>query len=127
MKSLYNTRKEKGVTQEKLAEMTGILQPNLSAIENGRRNPTEKVRERIEKVLGKIDWLESEQIHVESGTYYKAERLVKKLVEITLTMKTNEKHEINKLICKYFPVEKKLENDIIKDLLPPGNICMDCD
>lgn len=33
-------RKEKGLTQEQLAESSGLTQQYISGIENGRRNPT---------------------------------------------------------------------------------------
>lgn len=33
-------RKEKGLTQEQLAELSGLTQQYISGIENGRRNPT---------------------------------------------------------------------------------------
>lgn len=33
-------RKEKGLTQEALAEKSGLSQQYLSGLENGRRNPT---------------------------------------------------------------------------------------
>jgi transcriptional regulator with XRE-family HTH domain len=33
-------RKEKGLTQEKLAELSGLSQQYLSGLEQGRRNPT---------------------------------------------------------------------------------------
>ena len=33
-------RKEKGMTQERLAELSGLSQQYLSGLERGRRNPT---------------------------------------------------------------------------------------
>ncbi|TSB01606.1 helix-turn-helix domain-containing protein [Sphingorhabdus contaminans] len=33
-------RREKGLTQEQLAELSGLTQQYISGIENGRRNPT---------------------------------------------------------------------------------------
>ena len=33
-------RKEKGMTQERLAELSGLSQQYLSGLESGRRNPT---------------------------------------------------------------------------------------
>jgi transcriptional regulator with XRE-family HTH domain len=33
-------RKEKGLTQEQLAERSGLSQQYISGLENGRRNPT---------------------------------------------------------------------------------------
>jgi transcriptional regulator with XRE-family HTH domain len=33
-------RKERGLTQEELAERSGLTQQYISGIENGRRNPT---------------------------------------------------------------------------------------
>jgi transcriptional regulator with XRE-family HTH domain len=45
-----------GYTQDQLAVATGIHQTRLSRIENGYANATDSERERIEAVLGPIDW-----------------------------------------------------------------------
>lgn len=45
-------RKEKGLTQEQLAERTGISQQYISGLENGRRNPTIVTIFEISSALG---------------------------------------------------------------------------
>jgi len=38
--NFQHLRRERGLTQEQAAELTGISQQYLSGLENGRRNPT---------------------------------------------------------------------------------------
>lgn len=45
-------RKQKGLTQEKLAERTGIDYSYLNLIENGKRNPSLKVMAKLSRILG---------------------------------------------------------------------------
>jgi len=40
-----------GLSQSQLAQAAGVLQPNLSAYEHGRREPSPRVRERLERAL----------------------------------------------------------------------------
>lgn len=49
---LQQLRTSRGMTQAQLAETTGISQPNLSAYENGRREPTLDVLNRIVVACG---------------------------------------------------------------------------
>lgn len=45
-------RRQKGLTQEQVAEMSGISQQYLSGLENGRRNPTVITLHDLAKALG---------------------------------------------------------------------------
>lgn len=45
-------RKQKGLTQEKLAERAGIDYSYLNLIENGKRNPSLKVMAKLSRILG---------------------------------------------------------------------------
>lgn len=45
-------RKKKDLTQERLAELTGIDYSYLNLIENGKRNPSLKVIAKLARVLG---------------------------------------------------------------------------
>ncbi len=53
IRSLKATRKEKGLTQKELSELTGIAQADLSKIENGNANPSLKTLKRLAEGLGK--------------------------------------------------------------------------
>lgn len=44
-------RRAAGLSQSQLARAAGVLQPNLSAYENGRRVPSPEVLERIKRAL----------------------------------------------------------------------------
>ena len=50
-KNLQRIRKEKGITQEKLQELSGIDRGYISGVERGVRNPSIKNVERLAKAL----------------------------------------------------------------------------
>lgn len=50
-KNVQTIRKQKGISQEKLAEMVGIHRTYLSLVEKGNRNPSLKTIYRIAKAL----------------------------------------------------------------------------
>ena len=49
--ALVKARKSAGLTQTELSEKTGISQADISRLENGSRNPSVAVLERIAKAL----------------------------------------------------------------------------
>ena len=53
IRALIAARKEKGLTQKELSELTGIAQADLSKIENGNANPCLKTLKRLAEGLGK--------------------------------------------------------------------------
>lgn len=107
MNSLRIERRSKGLTQEEMEEITGICQSYYSDIERGKHVPGEVTRRKIESALGgvKIDWLEHTGITLHNPDWYKAESLLKKLVEATFNMEKNQKIEFNKLVRKYFKLK----------------------
>ena len=50
--NLQRLRREKGLSQEELADLAGIHQTYLSGVERGKRNPTVSVLQRIAEALG---------------------------------------------------------------------------
>lgn len=48
---ITSLRKEKGISQLDLCSLINMEQPNLSAIENGRQNPTSLMLLKISKAL----------------------------------------------------------------------------
>lgn len=57
--SLATIRKEKGLTQEQLSQMTGLDRANIGKIENGRYNVSIDILGRICEALGcRIDIVE---------------------------------------------------------------------
>jgi len=50
--NLQRLRREKGLSQEELADLAHIHQTYLSGVERGKRNPTVTVLQRIAKALG---------------------------------------------------------------------------
>jgi transcriptional regulator with XRE-family HTH domain len=50
--NLQRLRREKGLSQEELADRAGIHQTYLSGVERGKRNPTVSVLQRIAEALG---------------------------------------------------------------------------
>lgn len=55
---LVQLRKEKGITQQQLAEVAGITQPTVAYIENGGIDPSTKVKIKIAQYLNvSVEWL----------------------------------------------------------------------
>lgn len=52
MNRIKELRKEKGLTQKKLAELAGISQPYLNDLENGNRMGKQETLQRIAAPLG---------------------------------------------------------------------------
>jgi transcriptional regulator with XRE-family HTH domain len=50
--NLQRLRREKGLSQEELADLASIHQTYLSGVERGKRNPTITVLQRIAGALG---------------------------------------------------------------------------
>lgn len=49
-------RQQKGLSQTELAELTGLSQVAISLIEQGKTKPRKASKQKIEKVLGPVDW-----------------------------------------------------------------------
>jgi transcriptional regulator with XRE-family HTH domain len=56
-RNVRRIRREKGLTQERLAELSGFAQQYLSGLESGRRNPTVVTVYEIANALG-VSYLE---------------------------------------------------------------------
>lgn len=50
--AMIKARKEKGLTQKQLFELTGISQADISRIENGTRNPSLEMIKRLATGMG---------------------------------------------------------------------------
>ncbi len=62
IKALLSARRRKNITQKELAEATGITQPDISRLENGRGNPSLRTLNVLAKGLGmrlKIEFVNS--------------------------------------------------------------------
>ena len=53
LRALTEARKEAGMTQQQLAEKSGVHQVNISRIENGTGNPSVETLQKLAKGLGK--------------------------------------------------------------------------
>ena len=53
VRTIIQARKEKGITQKQLSEITGIAQGDISKIENGNANPSLNTLKRIAAGMGK--------------------------------------------------------------------------
>ena len=105
MNSLRITRIKKGITQTELGSVTGLSQCSISKIERGMVKGNLTTKHKIEAIIGKIDWTETEGVHLR-GDYSEAEMLIKQLVSITLGMAETDQKAIKKLIHKYFKSTK---------------------
>ena len=52
IEDLVEERRRQGLTQQDLADMTGILAPNLARLESGKRDPTLVVLQKYASALG---------------------------------------------------------------------------
>lgn len=102
MRNMYETRKSLNLTQDALSHLTGIAQSYLSEIERGVNKPTQATREKIQTILGPVDWIETGAITLRETSYYKAERLLKKVVELTMSMEKSQRVEFTQMVHKYF-------------------------
>lgn len=50
--AMIKARKERGLTQKQLSELTGISQADISRIENGTRNPSLEMIKRLATGMG---------------------------------------------------------------------------
>ena len=53
MQAVIDARKESGLTQQQLAERTGISQAYISKLENGNANPSLKTLQRLASAMDK--------------------------------------------------------------------------
>ena len=52
MRAIADARAEQNLTQKQVAELTGIAQTEISKLENGTRNPSVKLLQRLADGLG---------------------------------------------------------------------------
>lgn len=65
--SLASLRLKKGLSQKKLAELSGMRQPNIARLESGNQNPTIRTMNRLADALG-VDVNEIQTIFEEMGS-----------------------------------------------------------
>jgi len=106
MKTLRETRLEKGWSQKRLAAETGVTQANLSLYENGSAVANPENKQKIEKALGAyVDWFTRERLLI-SPDFTTAHKLVKSLHGVYSGMDAVEKLALRKLLRKYFNKHK---------------------
>ena len=53
IKEIIEARKDKNITQKELSDLTGIMQENISKIEDGNANPSLKTLKKLASAFGK--------------------------------------------------------------------------
>ena len=53
IREIISARKDKNVTQKELSDLTGIIQGDISKIENGNANPSLKTLKKLAAAFGK--------------------------------------------------------------------------
>ena len=56
MDDLRTARQKLNLTQLEVVELTGVSEPTISMAENGLQSPQGITRDRLESLLGPIDW-----------------------------------------------------------------------
>lgn len=67
MQSFVKARKEKGITQDELANITGIARSNIARMENGSYNPTIEMMVRLAAGIGMrldIQWVDADAMFI---------------------------------------------------------------
>lgn len=95
-------RLKRNLTQEQLGELANTHRVIICRIETGTMNPNRTTRQKLEAVLGRIDFLETASIQTKSPDYHAAVKLVEQLVATTATMDRAERKSIVKLLHKYY-------------------------
>jgi len=90
-KNIKHIRKQKGLTQERLAELVGIGTPNISYIECGKFAPSIETFEKIVQVLG-----------VEPFELYKFNLKTNEEIKKELFLALEKDEKLLKLIYEYF-------------------------
>ena len=81
----------------------GIDRVQVSRVETGKSLPFKSTKERFEIILGPVDWLATaKHITIRNPDYLEAEKLVERLVSITVAMNRKERKVIEQMISKYF-------------------------
>jgi len=101
LKSLKTLRQEAGLTQQDLQHLTGLHQVVISNIESGKFSPQSKTKQRIEKILGRVDWLDNACISIEESNFLKAQSLFKRLLEQLYSMPDEERKSFMLMMKKY--------------------------
>ncbi|MBW8034408.1 MAG: helix-turn-helix transcriptional regulator [Planctomycetes bacterium] len=100
---LRDTRRTKNLTQEKLAEATGLSQAAISQFEKGERVPTPSTTDKLAKFLG----VERELLVGHEEVAGQAKILMRNLKELS----PESRREITKIVEKYLRAEGKDEQN----------------
>ena len=111
MKSLKQTRIEKGISRRYIADSLGINLSNLSPLESGKQCPTLLTRKRLELLLGvKINWLDTPSLNF--SPHYKTdwdavEKRFRSIIRMIAGLQTDERREFITTAVKHL---RKLQN-----------------
>ena len=103
MNELKQARKVKELTLIQLADKTGLTIANLSLIERGLSKPNGNTIEKLEKVLGTIDWLSNSK-GVEKGECVSKNEitdLIRKLFSVLRNSPDEEQKQHKLIITKH--------------------------
>ena len=102
MQDLRSIRIAKGLKQHELAERAGISRVQVSNLETGKCNAQPETRKSIEVALGtSVDWLACVKLKLRDSGMNEAERLVKRLIELSVLMNPQERESIIITLNKY--------------------------
>ena len=73
-KSLGDARKALKLTQQQLADISGLSQYAVTQIETGESCPNKMTRKKLESILGPIDWLESAEVMASLAEWLQTDR-----------------------------------------------------
>ncbi|MCK4346704.1 MAG: helix-turn-helix transcriptional regulator [Bacteroidales bacterium] len=115
MNNLRQIRESRGLTQKQTAELIGIHPVQLCAYEKERQRPRQKMKDKIETILGVVDWETGLRLHtIEDGR-----RTLRQLVKIVYGLDDGKRRDFIQEVIKN--IEDLKERFPRKNSIVPGN------
>jgi len=98
--TLKQARLQKGLTAESVADLAVTSSTVLSEIETGKRFPSPRLRQRIESILGEVDWVKNRlsQMDLEQGPLPEVVSAMVRYVHESTDIKRKEKIRFLQLV-----------------------------
>lgn len=109
MKGLRATRLEKGLSLRQMAALCTVTIATFSHIERGLKVPWYETRQAIERILGKINWLDTANINITpiQSDWEQTERDFRSLINRIASLPDEQKQAFVKSSIKHLKVLTK--------------------
>lgn len=102
--TLTNVRKRAGLSQVALSQRAGVSNVAISRIESGYSTPAPETREKIEREIGAVDWINTRPIPFANGeaTVYEAENALFKGFKKVASLPVEERLRVLATLTYFF-------------------------